>query len=778
MPKPLAEAPKNSPSDYSQYNEEDGPFWTADTGTESSVYFAETGYASAATTPSTTLIEMFEKAVKKGGSKIAMRTEGEGPLKKGQQPPPAKPLEEWKAWTWAQYQADARAVAKALVKLGAEQHDAVNILGFNSPEWFLAFMGSAHAGCKGAGIYPSDTPDQVQYKSFHSDGAVAFVEDELAFSKFKQVIEDLPYLKAIVAWSYKPESDITREDGSEVKCMTFSELLEFGRDVDDKTLDERIAKIRSGHAVALIYTSGTTGRPKAVMISHDNLTYESAAVLPYSGGIGRKKEEERLISYLPLSHVAGMMVDIICPLAITANYKAYMNSNFARPYDLKAGTLGQRLGAVEPTLFIGVPRVWEKIMEKLLAVGAATKGLKKKLSTAAKKRGLIAQTNMLIGGSGKQPSWGFLGIYKKLLGIIKGKLGLSKCKFAFAGAAPMTLETLKYFASLNLNINEVYGMSECTGACTWSTDDAHEWGSVGFEIPGTEVRIFQFKDDGSRAEVPPAPSIFSHEEKFQGEICFRGRNIMMGYLANPKLGDDHVEEIRQKNMDCITEDGFLRSGDKGLRSERGMVKITGRYKELIIGAGGENIAPVPIEDAWKAAAPYISNVMMVGNKRKFNVMLVTLKTKGATGELPGTNELDGAAAGYGQTIEGAIADGRIIEEITKVMKLVNSDGDATPSNAAKIQKFTILPMDFSVNTEELTATLKTKRSVVENKYDDIIDAMYTNSDVFVPYSTVGSYAVGAGDESAGSFRAKENLDMVDDDVAAEASDMPEDEEDK
>merc|ERR1719215_2025511 len=505
------------------------------------------------------------------------------------------------------------------------------------------------------------------------------------------------------------------------------------------------------------------------MISHDNLNFEAMSVLQYVPDVGMTKgEEERLISYLPLSHVAGMMVDIICPLIITAYKPGSMSSNFARAYDLKKGSLGDRLRMIEPTIFLGVPRVWEKIAEKLQAIGAQTKGIKKKLSTKAKAKGLTYQTNMLIGGNGKKPS--LFGIYGKLLGLIKKKLGLSECRFAFAGAAPMTGELLSYFGSLGINVNEVYGMSESSGATTWSNDMCHQWKTVGYELPGVEVKCFKIDANGKKTEVPRAKNVFQPTETEQGEICFRGRHVMMGYMANPKLGDEHVETINQKNEEAIDEEGWLHSGDKGAISKLGMVRITGRYKELIIGAGGENIAPVPIEDNMKKLCPFISNIMMYGDKKKFNVCLISIKCRGATGELPGSNQTDGPAAAYGATIGECATNPAFVKAVTDALKATGNDGDVTPSNAAKIQKWTLLPIDFSVATDELTATLKLKRSVVESKYQDLIDAMYEHNDVFVPYSVIGKGydgVVGRKDSHKGSFKANEPLDMVDDDVNAE-----------
>ncbi|MAL63273.1 MAG: hypothetical protein CL563_09770 [Alphaproteobacteria bacterium] len=281
-------------------------------------------------------------------------------------------------------------------------------------------------------------------------------------------------------------------------------------------------------------------------------------------------------------------------------------------------------------------------------------------------------------------------------------------------------------------------MSECCGATTWSTDEAHVWGSCGWSMPGMEVKVFKVddRDMNKKTECPRAKDITKASEEEQGEICFRGRHIMAGYMANPDLGKDHVKYIEDKVAAAIDADGWLHSGDKGCMDARGMVKITGRYKELIIGAGGENIAPVPIEDNIKKLHPGISNIMMVGDKRKFNVALITLKTKGATGEFPGTDELDGAASNYikGVTsLRAAMKSKEWIESIKQAIVDTNKDGDVCISRASHIQKFTILPQDFSVTTGELTPTLKLKRGVVDKKHKAFIDKMYQSRELYIPY---------------------------------------------
>lgn len=272
-------------------------------------------------------------------------------------------------------------------------------------------------------------------------------------------------------------------------------------------------------------------------------------------------------------------------------------------------------------------------------------------------------------------------------------------------------------------------MSECTGACTFSLHEAHQWGSCGWEIPGIEVRAMKVdpSDLNKKEECPRSSGLGETDEKFMGELCWRGRGNMMGYLAQTDLGDKHVAEIEKKTAEAIDKDGWLHSGDKGMITKLGMVKITGRYKELIIGDGGENIAPVPIEDNIKKLCDGINEIMMVGDKRKYNVAIVTLKAVGANGEVPGTDNLDAGAKRLNpevSTISAAMDDPVWIEAITKAITETNKNPKVCINNAFCIQKFTILPSNFSEEGGHLTPTKKLKRAVVEKEYKSLIDKMY------------------------------------------------------
>ena len=434
------------------------------------------------------------------------------------------------------------------------------------------------------------------------------------------------------------------------------------------------------------------------MISNDAILFEAATVMQLNPNIGSDpKESEHIISYLPLSHIAGQMVDIFAPLVVTAELKSSCCLHFADANALK-GTLGDSLRRYRPTLFLGVPRVWEKVSEMMKAKAKGNSGIKLKLATWAKAKGLEKAMSAQLGGSGAIPP--YYGVANAVIfKTVKKALGLDRCKFAMTGAAPITTDTLQYFGSLGLQINEVYGMSESCGATTFSVDATHKWGSCGFAMPGCEVKVDHSPSRG--------------DAKDNGELCYRGRHIMMGYLKD-----------KVKTDEAIDEDGWLHSGDLGKQDKFGMFYITGRIKELIVSAGGEKYPPIPCEDTMKKNCSGLANVMMVGDKRKYNVLLVTCKSKvDATSGVP-LQELDGDACDVDpkcKTVAEAQKSKVWAEYIKKGIEKYNSQAT---SNAHKVQYHYILDEDFSVAKGQLTATLKLKRSVCMDMYKKEIDSMY------------------------------------------------------
>eukprot|EP00413_Alexandrium_margalefii_P011835 CAMPEP_0204532328 /NCGR_PEP_ID=MMETSP0661-20131031/11664_1 /ASSEMBLY_ACC=CAM_ASM_000606 /TAXON_ID=109239 /ORGANISM="Alexandrium margalefi, Strain AMGDE01CS-322" /LENGTH=543 /DNA_ID=CAMNT_0051538559 /DNA_START=3 /DNA_END=1631 /DNA_ORIENTATION=- len=539
----------------------------------------------------------------------------------------------------------------------------------------------------------------------------------------------MPDLQAIVLWGGPATGDITRSSGSVCRVMTFDQLLALGdAEGSEAALDGRMAAQRPGHSLGIIYTSGTTGNPKAVMLHHDAVCCEGAvSSQPWMGLInGFPDDGGRVLSYLPLSHVAGGLMDLLLPVYFCARLKKKATIYFARPYDLKEMTLAARIQFVRPTAFLAVPRVFEKIQARMMGVSATITGVKKTLATWAKGKGLEYARNSQVGGSQAKP---FLHSVadKLILSKAREALGLDQCRVFLTGAAPIAVETLEYFGALGMQIMNCYGMSESSGITTMTTPSRNFFGTVGHQLPGLETKCFKTGPNGENVEVPRCPPGAVPTEEQQGEVCFRGRHIMMGYMANPAFGPEHVAEIEEKTRGAVDQWGWLHSGDKGTIDTNGMLRITGRYKELIIGAGGENIAPVPVEEHVKLLCPALSNVMMVGDKRRYNVALVTLQAEGSTGEFPGSDNLTGVALDVNpqvKTVSAAMTDPVWRKYIQAGIDGANSNAKICQNNAWKIQRFAILPRDFSIQTGEFTATLKLKRSVAEDMWKEVVDSMY------------------------------------------------------
>lgn len=328
--------------------------------------------------------------------------------------------------------------------------------------------------------------------------------------------------------------------------------------------------------------------PKGVMLSHDNLCWIAIPMM-----VNAQKSDpsipinqHRVVSYLPLSHVAGLCVDIMSH--VYAGHELY----FAMP-DALAGTLVITLTWARPTVFFAVPRVWEKFEDKLKEIGASKPQFLQNLSGWAK--GYGAQ-KVKLQQKQQSPPMMFSVANALILSKIKAALGLDQTVSFYFGAAPLRQSSVEYFASLDIPIYNVYGMSETSGATTIHSALNFRLDTAGRAIDGTDLVIQNPDEHG------------------EGEICMRGRNTMMGYLKND-----------QATIDTIDADGYVKSGDRGKIEKDGHLKITGRIKELIIGAGGENIAPVPIEDNFKEICVPCSNVMMVGEGQRFMAMLITLK---------------------------------------------------------------------------------------------------------------------------------------------------------
>ncbi|XP_060763020.1 long-chain-fatty-acid--CoA ligase ACSBG2-like isoform X2 [Neoarius graeffei] len=587
----------------------------------------------------------------------------------------------WVTLTYKQYQQQCRAAAKSFLKLGLERFHGVGILGFNSPEWFIADIGCIMAGGLAAGIYTTSSPEACHYVAHNCEANVLMVENDKQLTKILQIKDQLPQLKAIVQY----KGDVKNEMPN---IYTWTEFMKVGEEVSDAQLDAVINSQKANECCTLIYTSGTTGNPKGVMLSHDNITWITTAV---GSTISLNNGQESVVSYLPLSHVAAQLTDMwICIRYAGTTY-------FAQPDALK-GSLATTLREVRPTSFLGVPRVWEKMHEAMKDIGAKSSLMKKTIANWAKGIGLKASYNAM--NNNTSVPWGFTLANNMVFKRVRAGLGLNRCTHCLTAAAPITKDTLEYFMSLNIPIYELYGMSESTGPHTLSWPGNFRIMSCGKVMVGCKTKL----------DKPDAEGI--------GEVCFWGRHVFMGYLNMP-----------DKTKEALDSEGWLHSGDLGKHDQNDFLYITGRIKELIITAGGENIPPVPIEDAVKEELPIISNAMLVGDKKKFLSMLLTLKCKADDNGDP-TDELTPLAVEFCR--EHGVTAGKVSEIIDNkepvIYKVIQEGVDRVNakaiSNAQKVQKWTLLLHDFSISGGELGPTMKLKRPVVSKMYKEEINKFY------------------------------------------------------
>mmetsp|Transcript_5029 Transcript_5029/g.7686 ORF Transcript_5029/g.7686 Transcript_5029/m.7686 type:complete len:660 (+) Transcript_5029:95-2074(+) len=639
------------------------------------------GDSGAAAYPPKTIVQVFQDTLAKHGSEkaLAHKQKVDGVLG------------DWKYWTWQDYWNDCFRFAKSLIHLNVDMFKIINIIGFNAPSWFIANTGAILAGCIAAGIYTTNLSDSCIYIANHSHAEVIVVEDNKQLMKYANRGDETPALKAIVM--YGEEIKESNREAFKVPLYSFEEFMNLGNDVPDTEVENRYSSVQPGNCATLIYTSGTTGPPKAVMISNDNITWTVRCLVD---NYLEMNHTDRIVSYLPLSHIAGQMIDIHAPMYIGGC------TYFAQPDALK-GSLTATLKDVRPTLFFGVPRVWEKIEEKMKALGRETTGIKKMLSTWAKSCAAEKTKRAQFGGDHGAP-FGYGCANSIVLSKIKEALGLDQAKYCFSAAAPISIETIEYFGSLDIPIFEVFGQSECTGPHTVTSTNAWRIGYCGRPMPGTETMIA----DGTN------------------ELCYRGRHIFMGYMYMP----DKTEET-------IDEQGFLHSGDvaefddndvPGQPKPSGFMRITGRIKDLIITAGGENVPPVLIENEMKTEMIALSNCIVIGDRRKYLSMLISLKTEVDPDTQEPTDKLTGDALYIGSeigssatTMSEAKDDPKWIEYINNGMKKANS---RTTSNAQVVQKWRMLPVDLSEKAGDLTPTMKVKRNVVCEKYKDLADSIY------------------------------------------------------
>ena len=565
----------------------------------------------------------------------------------------------WATSSWTDYWREVRRVGKGLIALGLQPEDCVAIVGANRRDWVICQHGINAAQGIPAPLYTTLLPEQMAYIIGNAEAKIVICDDETQLRKYLQIADGESTIEHI----------ITMDDlgSSDPRVITLDALKDRGLSVSDADLDARLGAVEMDDVALLIYTSGTTGLPKGAMLTHRGIELISDAVTTVFPFL--KNSETRGVSYLPLCHAAEQGITNFAGLATEA--EIYFCADLAQIKDY--------LVEVHPTIFLAVPRVWEKFEAALRGKLAEATGIKAKLASWARETELAAFKEEIE--TGRPVSSFTRNLANKLvISKIKEALGLDQLQVALSGAAPISVSTLEFFASIGLPIHEGYGMTETSAFASVQPYGQLRFGTIGKPLPGVEVRI---ADDG--------------------EIMLKGENMVKGYLRLP-----------EKTAELYDEDGWMHTGDLGTVDDAGYIAITGRKKDIIITAGGKNVAPAEME-GYLQSIPGVGQAVVVGDRQPYLSALIVLDPEA----LP---ELEVAAqiSGLGD-VATAARNPQVKRYIEQEMQHACNDKVARYQTIKKIQ---ILPTTFSVDGGELTPTLKVKRNVVNEKYAQEIAKLY------------------------------------------------------
>ena len=557
----------------------------------------------------------------------------------------------WSDVTCAQVAAQVRSTALGLIAEGVGAGDRVAVLSATRYEWPIIDLAILSVGAVTVPIYETSSAEQVRFVLTDSAAVLAFAETDAHADTIEQLKGELPELRKVL-----------RIEGSTQSAL--DELAATGADTDAVVLDARLSAIKSTDAATLIYTSGTTGRPKGCQLTHSNLLYEmrgAKACFPNQLAKG-----EKLLVFLPLAHVLARAITI-------AAFANKVTLGFTG--DTK--NLVPTLGVFKPTLVVSVPRVFEKVYNTA-EQNARNDGKGRIFAMAATTAIDWSKAQDTPGGAGLVLNLKHTLFDRLVYGKLRAALG-GNCHSAISGGAPLGARLGHFYRGVGLAIYEGYGLTETSAAITVNRVDALKVGSVGKLMPGNSMRI---NDDG--------------------ELLVRGGVVFSGYWRN------------EEETKAAFSDGWFHTGDLGAIDENGYLTIVGRKKEIIVTAGGKNVAPALLEDRLRAH-PLISQAMVVGDAQPFIAALITIDPEA----FPAWKSRNGndASASVGDLAD----DPDLLAEIDLAVKEANQ----AVSHAESIRKFRILPVDFTEDTGELTPTMKVKRKVVAEKFASDIDALYT-----------------------------------------------------
>jgi long-chain acyl-CoA synthetase len=569
----------------------------------------------------------------------------------------------WLSYSWTDFYEHARLIGLGLLSLGLKRGEVVSILSEDNKEWIYTDLGVQSVGGVASGIYTTDSARQLKYLVNDSDSRFLFVENDEQLDKYLSVRDGMPGLARIIVY----DRDGLHEF-SDDKVIFLDDLYRIGRDFlkeNPARFEAEIAKSEPKDTAILVYTSGTTGPPKGAMITHENIMCSitgALLTLPV-------KETEEQVCFLPLCHILERLISVFEPIGLKSTV------NFAESPE----TVFDNVREVSPHVFTAVPRVWEKIYSRVIIMA----GDSTRLGRWAYRQAVAVGKKRAEGleNDGKVPFatalafafWDFI-----VLKNLRRMLGLDRLRRGTTGAAPISPDLLRWYRAIGVTVLEGYGMTESSGVISLNLIDDYKIGSIGKVVPGSEVRI--------------APD---------GEIQYRGGNVFKGYWKKP-----------DKTAETLIEGGWLRTGDLGRIDNQGFLTITGRAKDIIICSGGKNISPSEIENRLKFS-PYISDAVIIGDNRRYLTCLVMIDQENVEKfaqdrRVPFSNFKSLCAAREVRELIGGI-----VEETNREFARVE-----------QIKDFRLIDVLLTAEDDELTATMKLKRSFVEQKHKKLIEEMY------------------------------------------------------
>lgn len=603
---------------------------------------ANTAKAWDASVPEITITRMLRRRARETPNRLALRQKDFGI---------------WNPVTWSDYWHRTETLALGLRKLGLAADGHLAIVSENRQEWVLAQFATFAAGARVVGVYPTSPAPEVAYILNHSDAEFVVCEDQEQTDKVLEIAGQLPCLRKILVVDMK---GLRAYDDSRIMALSDVEALGSGEDPEPVAATVEAQKLDD--TALIIYTSGSTGRPKGAMISYRNLRAEAVAVMERLGEDSRTTH----LSYLPLCHIAEQIFTTMGPVYAGGVV------NFGE----SLRTVQEDLREIAPTSFLGVPRIWEKLHSAIHIKMIEAGGWRKRLFDAG-----LRTCRPFAEVPRARRTWrqrtAALFYHIVLFRALLNYIGLSHCKVAMTGAAPVAPEIVTFFRTIGVPLVEVYGQTETTGIVTGQYP--------GHVVPG--------------AVGPPTINAETHIDADTGELCVRGDLVFQGYYKN----DDATRQT--------IVDGWLRSGDV-VEDREGQIRIVDRLKDIMITAGGKNLSPSEIENTAKAS-PYIKECIVVGEGRKYVAALIQidLETVGKWAEenqVPFTNY-------------------KSLAQRPEIRHLV--DGEIDTANAelprvAQIRRFHILTKELDHDDDEVTATMKVRRSKIWDKYRQEIEALY------------------------------------------------------